>query len=84
MRARIYLFWASRLDKLNPKAFNTYLEPKKLPNREFLTKDKRKSFGYVILGFALTEAVAFFALMMAFLIFLFSSKLLHSISCMVH
>ncbi|KAL9453247.1 hypothetical protein AB3S75_008948 [Citrus x aurantiifolia] len=35
----------------------------------------KQSFGYAILGFALTEAVASFALMMAFLIsFVFRSK----------
>nr|WOH22561.1 ATPase subunit 9 [Gastrodia javanica] len=34
----------------------------------------KKSFGYAILGFALTEAIALFALMMAFLIsFVFRS-----------
>ena len=35
----------------------------------------KQSFGYAILGFALTEAIALFALMMAFLIsFVFRSK----------
>ena len=39
-------------------------------------------FGYAILGFALTEAIALFALMMAFLILLYSNTRFAKLVCL--
>nr|VDD51068.1 unnamed protein product [Brassica oleracea] len=43
----------------------------------------KQSFGYAILGFALTEAIALFAPMMAFLILLYSDRI-KKVSFIIH